>query len=314
MAVSPEAPVTGEVDEQFNFDVSGVVADQAYRITLVSADVLTVDADGVGTFTDADANGAADPGPSEETALLFQVLYNPITPNAKTYPAGNDDPAMPSGIFAVDGEVEIGFGVTGVGAGTVYPVIYWNGGESTFLEIDENGMAIEPYVIGPAITINAAPEPPPITIAPATPVTVAPAEEYDYTISGLDNAYYYRVTLVHGDNVTTTGPGMATFVDAGAGTANAGPSEEVALISYSQGAVVDPGAKTLPAGTDDPANPTGIQPVNGEITVSIMGVADGTIYPVAYRNGGTSTFLEIDTLGAPVETYIVGGSLTVATP
>ena len=206
------------------------------------------------------------------------------------------------------------FGVEGYGGGTVYPVVYTNQGESTFLEIGPDGVPIEPYVVGPAITINAPPPPDGPVFDNLDPQNVDVGGTYDYTISGLNDDYYYRITLVVGDNVTPNGNGGRTFIDSGMGTAAAGPSEEVALISAVGGALNDPGTKTVPDPGDDPAAPSGVAPVNGSITVTVEGVGSGTIYPVAYRNTGASTFLEIDGAGSPIEDYAVGGSFTVATP
>jgi hypothetical protein len=316
LTFDPATPVSGDVGDQWSFDVAGVLPDSAYRITLVHADNVTVAADGTGTFVDS-GTGTANAGPSETVAGIYHVHYNPFGTPVKTYPDGSDDPAMPSGVLPLDGDQTIGFGVEGLGEGTVYPVFYRNGGESTFLEIDENGTPTEPYVIGPAISVNAPPTPPPPTpvmaFDPDTPQTIAPAETYDYTITGLDDTAYYRITLVIGANVTAAG-GSGVFVDGGAGTADAGNSQDYALITSVAGSPVDPGAKTVPSPDDDPTAPTGIQPTGGQIALTVTGVADGTVYPVVYVNGGTSTFLEIDGTGAPTEDYVVGGSITVATP
>ena len=48
------------------------------------------------------------------------------------------------------------------------------------------------------------------------------------------------------------------------------------------------------------------------ITLSVTGVAEGTVYPVVYENGGASTFLEIDSAGAPTETYYIASATTVS--
>ena len=71
------------------------------------------------------------------------------------------------------------------------------------------------------------------------------------------------------------------------------------------------GSKTVPGGDDDPADPSGVFPVDGEITVEVAAVGAGTAWVVAYENGGASTFLEIDEDGEPIEPHGVGGALTV---
>lgn len=307
--VAPNAPTTLDPGAQASFDVTGVDPAKYYRVTLVASDYITVNGDGSATFQDSGA-GTANAGPSDSYAGLFHIHYGTLPALAKTYPAGTDDPANPSGITPLNGMVS--FGVQGIDGGTVYPVIYENTGASTFLEIDGTGSPIETYVVGPAITVNPAPG---IEVAPNTPTTVSVGDTTTYTITGLDDTYAYRITLVVGDNVTTTGTGTGTFVDGGAGTANAGNSQDYALITaYNTTGTVDPPAKTIPSPDDDPAAPSGINPSGGQITVTIQGVAAGTVYPVAYRNGGASTFLEIDGTGAPTEDYAIGGALTISAP
>ena len=140
--------------------------------------------------------------------------------------------------------------------------------------------------------------------------TIAVDGTVDYTISGLVDTQAYRITLVVDGNITAAG-GVGTFVDGDMnGAADAGASENIALITTVNGND-QTGAKTVPAGSDDPAAPTGIFPTNGEITLTVTGVAAGTVYPVIYHNGGASTFLEIDGSGAPTEIHVVAGAVTV---
>lgn len=292
---------SGSVD----YVVTGLTDEQAYRITLVVADNVTV-ANGAGSFVDNDANGAADAGASENIARITMVNGAVVAGSgAKTVPAGSDDPASPSGVFPSDGTITLT--VTGIGAGTVYPVLYENGGASTFLEIDSTGTPVETHVVGGGLTVSSSGP----FATPWDPSTVAADGVVNYTVTGLDDGQAYRITLVVDGNVSVeNGAGM--FIDNDEnGAADAGASEEVALISMVNGMAVDGGAKTVPAGTDDPANPSGIFPSGGVITVSVTGVAAGTVYPVIYENGGASTFLEIDMTGTPVETHIVAGATTV---
>jgi hypothetical protein len=148
-------------------------------------------------------------------------------------------------------------------------------------------------------------------VDPADGVSITVGEAQSYTISGLNPDQAYRITLVVEGNVTVAA-GAGTFIDNDDnGAADAGPSENVALITSVNGTAQD-GAKTVPAGSDDPAAPSGIFPSDaGEITIEVTGQGLGTVYPVIYHNGGESTFLEIDANGAPTETHIVGGGLTV---
>jgi len=145
---------------------------------------------------------------------------------------------------------------------------------------------------------------------PADDTTIVTGETQSYSFSGLDSEQAYRITLVVDANVNVT-DGAGTFVDNDMnGAADAGTSENVALITSVNGQG-QPGAKTVPAGTDDPANPSGIFPsASGEITIEVTGVGAGKVYPVLYVNGGDSTFLEVDA-GTPTELHLVGGGLTV---
>jgi hypothetical protein len=151
LAVAPDADGAVDVGATQSYTVTGADPEQAYRITLVVADNITV-TDGAGTFVDNDDNGAADAGASENIALITSVNGTDQT-GAKTVPAGDDDPAAPSGVFPTDAG-EITFVVTGQAAGKVYPVIYHNAGASTFLEIDANGAPTETHIVGGGLTVN----------------------------------------------------------------------------------------------------------------------------------------------------------------
>ena len=77
--------------------------------------------------------------------------------------------------------------------------------------------------------------------------------------------------------------------------------------------------RTVPATDDDPISPTGIFPVDGTITIVVDGYdaalnpsLGGSIRPVAYVNGGASTFLEVSDEGVPSEVYGVGGLFSVS--
>jgi hypothetical protein len=146
--------------------------------------------------------------------------------------------------------------------------------------------------------------------SPDTTTTIATAGTVDYTFTGLSDMQAYRITLVVDGNITVNGD-QGTFVDNdNNGAADAGASEATALITSVNG-TSQAGAKTVPGGGDDPAAPSGVFPSGGEITITVTGVAAGTVYPVLYHNGGSSTFLEIDSNGAPIETHLVAGGVTV---
>ena len=149
-----------------------------------------------------------------------------------------------------------------------------------------------------------------IRFTPSADQSLAAGGGLALSIGGLDDATAYRVTLVIAANLTPGGDGTGTFIDGDAnGAADAGASEGVALIDSVNGTAIT-ATKTYPGGEDDPANPTGIFPSGGAISLNITGVAAGTVYPVVYVNGGTSTFLEI-TDGVPSEVYAVGPAIAV---
>jgi hypothetical protein len=302
--VSPATDGTVLAGATTTYRITGLDNDQAYRVTLVVSDNVTVNG-ASGTFKDMDGNGAADAGLSENIALITKVNGTAIL-GVKTYPAGTDNPDMPSGIFPQNGEIAVE--IMGVANGKVYPVVYENGGSLTLLEVDETGRALENYAVGGGLTVSGSSGNP--VVIPNILQELAVGDKVDYTISGLQDDKKYRITLVLGANVDVTLT-TGTFMRTEMGTANAGASENVALITSVNGQPNDPGTKTVPATTDDPANPTGVIPSGGKITVTITGVGPGTVYPVAYPNGGTSTLLEVGENGTPTEIYSIGGAITV---
>lgn len=149
-----------------------------------------------------------------------------------------------------------------------------------------------------------------LDVTPDTTQTIAAAGTVDVVITAPSDTQAYRITLVVADNVTVAGE-AGTFIDMDMNdAADAGASEAIALITKVNG-VDQAGAKTVPGGMDDPMSPSGVFAKDGKITLTITGVAAGTVYPVIYHNGGSSTFLEIDGSGKPVETYIIAGGITV---
>ncbi len=304
IAITPSAEQSVAQGESVDYTFSGLNDSQAYRITLVVEDNVTV-ASGAGVFVDGDANGAADAGASENTALIVSVNGEART-GAKTVPGGDDDPASPSGVFPSGGEIKLS--LQGVAAGSVYPVLYHNGGASTFLEIGDDGVPSEVHYIGSKLTVTGGGEAP--SVMPATSQTIAVGAKTSYTVSGLSDTQAYRITLVVKDNATVTS-GAGVFMDGdGNGAADAGASENTALIVSVNGEART-GAKTVPGGDDDPASPSGVFPSGGELSFEVEGVAAGSVYPVIYHNGGASTFLEIDDNGAPKEVHIVAPEVVV---
>lgn len=302
--VSPAGEQSLQAGAPMTYTITGLDDALNYRVTLVVD--ANVEASGAGgTFLDADGNGAADAGASEGIALITKVNGATIT-GVKTFPGAMDNPASPTGIRPQGGQITVE--ITGVAAGKVYPVVYENGGSTTFLEVDEDGSPVEDYAVGGGLTVGGSSGNP--VVIPNVDQTLAVAATVDYTVYGLKDDTAYRITLVLGANAEvdfTTG----TFLDADAnGAADAGASEGVALITAVNGEAIT-GTKTVPGADSDPAAPTDVFPVGGKITVTITGVAAGKVYPVAYVNGGASTFLELNAGGAPSETYSIGGAITV---
>jgi hypothetical protein len=305
LSISPAADQSVQAGATSTYTISGLDNDTRYRVTLV-VDANIEASGGGGTFEDADDNGAADAGASENIALITKINGTAIA-GVKTTPGGMDDPANPTGVIPQNGQIIVE--ITGVAPGKVYPVAYENGGETTFLELDEEGAAVETYGVGGGLTVSGASGKP--VVLPNLPQTLAVGATVDYTIYGLTDTQAYRVTLVLGANATVNFA-TGTFADANMdGVVEAGASENVALITAVNGTALSAGAKTVPDPTDDPASPTGVFPVGNKITVTVSGVAAGTVYPVAYYNGGDTTLLEVDSTGAPVEVYGVGGPITV---
>ncbi len=133
---------------------TGLDPAQAYRVTLVVADNLTLQGNGRATFVDADDSGTADAGASEEIALITAVNGEAVADGgAKTVPGADSDPADPQGIFPdADGTIEVT--IDGVAPGTVHPVFYVNAGGSTFLEVDGAGVPVEAHGVGGAATFE----------------------------------------------------------------------------------------------------------------------------------------------------------------
>ncbi|MES2640618.1 MAG: hypothetical protein V4850_14080 [Myxococcota bacterium] len=150
-SIAPSGAQSLAAAGMLDYTVTDLVEGQAYRITLVVAANITVAADGTATLVDADANGAADAGASDAVAIITAVDGTAIT-GTKTVPGLEDDPMNPTGVFPTSGAIR--FTVTGVAPGTVVPVVYENGGISTFLEVTSAGEPVETYAVAGALTVQ----------------------------------------------------------------------------------------------------------------------------------------------------------------
>lgn len=327
--------------DEVTYTATGLNPESFYRVTLVVDDNITID-DGAATFVDTaendgEGNGAADAGPSEEIALITEVNGEAVETPAKTVPPANEDGTPNDDAIAPDAAGTITVTVDAIedgNGGTVYPVVYEQGGETTFLEVDEDGTPTELYGVGGAFVATA--QIGGLVVSPQTETSVtvnsltgtdAEGDEGTYTITGLDDATAYRITLVPAENVTVSDDGTeATFAvtttDDDITVADSAGAEEVAQIVTVNGEEVtadetNGDGRTVPATDDDPIAPTGVFPVDGTITIVVDGVdaplnPGGSIRPVAYVNGGASTFLEVSDEGVPSEVYGVGGLFTTS--
>lgn len=176
-----------------------------------------------------------------------------------------------------------------------------------------------------------------LNVAPTTSDTRALANENDtatassdnrsYTVSGLDDALRYRITLVNGASIQGTGASR-TFLSSAIGT-----SPETFAVDTG----TDIADITAVGGIDSAISNTGgantfntatVKPVNGSITFTIDGAAAGTVVPVVYvdggqggtaTTGGASNRLETSAtaaggFAAATETFGVGGATVYVQP
>jgi len=126
------------------------------------------------------------------------------------------------------------------------------------------------------------------------------ADDRVYTVSGLKDDAKYRVTLVAKDNITIK-DGVVSF-KALSGLAIADPGTVSANITVVNG---------TPTGAPSTAVRTvgGVMPTSGGINFRVDGVADETLVPVVYVDGGSDTRLELDAKGVPTEQFGLGGAI-----
>lgn len=138
-----------------------------------------------------------------------------------------------------------------------------------------------------------------LTAVPGTPEMPTDAtDDRVYTVSGLDDALTYRVTLVDADNISRDAEDDAVFVeDAMTGLADAGAVN--ARITVVNGAPVT-AAQSVGA----------IAPQSGTITFTVDGEDFESVTPVVYTDqGGANTRLNLDDDGKPTEPFGIGGTI-----
>lgn len=152
LTVTPTDAVTLDADESRTYTASGLTGD-SYRITLVNTDGYSIDGDGNAVFVDNDDSGTADAGDLEAdiTSVNGEDTGANDTTDVQTVP----DPDDATDVVAPDADGEITFTVTGDGVSeSLVPVVYVNGGDSTFLEVDEDGLPTETFGVGGQITFE----------------------------------------------------------------------------------------------------------------------------------------------------------------
>lgn len=129
-------------------------------------------------------------------------------------------------------------------------------------------------------------------------------DQRTYTVSGLNDAEDYRITLVNGDNVSTDANGDTVF--------DIDPASPMGSNLALTGTVVS--RIVTINGTDVTGTPDrtagGVTSVNGTITFVVDCGGAETVTPVIYDDGGASTRLELGADGRPVEEFGTGGTIT----
>ncbi|MDP9466082.1 MAG: hypothetical protein M3P31_02400, partial [Actinomycetota bacterium] len=154
-----------------------------------------------------------------------------------------------------------------------------------------------------------------------TTATTRNADNRTYTVSGLNNATTYRITLVNAASIRGTGSDRTFLSSAITGSTTAFAVNTGADIADIVG--VNGAAPTFATG-DTEMRTTTAKPVAGNLTFEIDGTAPGTVVPAVYleggpggtsTTGGTSPRLETSAtaagaFAAATETFGLGGPTT----
>lgn len=139
------------------------------------------------------------------------------------------------------------------------------------------------------------------TVAPVAGIdSTTPADDRDYTVTGVTAGQQYRVTLVDPVNIGSSG-GSTTFAEDG--------STGLAAAGTLTARIVKVNGTALPG--DQVAQSVGsISPVDGMITFTVDGDDPEELVPVVYTDqGGANTRLNLDSAGRPTEPFGVGGRI-----
>ena len=318
--------------DEVTYTASGLDPDSTYRVTLHHSSRMAVGAGGA-VFADAEDDGAgdgiADQGPAEAVALITHVDGTALETPATTVPDPGEEDGPAAAALAPDAEGTITVTMDAIEAGNggaVFPVIVEQGGASTFLEVDGDGVPTEAYGVGAPLVVDARVGD--LNLVPHVESTVtvnmllgndSEGDEVTFAVGGLDADLTYRITLVPAANVTVSADGatatFATADDDGTTVVDADGAEDIGTITLVNG---EAPASTGGGGSFAPADgDPGIAPTNGVITFQVDGTdgfllsgETGSLRPVVSVLGGASPALELTDAGVPTEAYGVGGLFT----
>jgi hypothetical protein len=146
-----------------------------------------------------------------------------------------------------------------------------------------------------------------LAISPADEETVTADQSRTYTVTGLDNAVEYRVTLVAPATVSVNEDDKTTrFTDT--------DGDQLAEVGTYAADITSINGREV-ARTDGAPSTTTSMPDDGQITVVVSGEqGDDSVRPVVYPNTGRSPRLELATDLRPVEAFGIGGAVTFTVP
>jgi hypothetical protein len=131
-----------------------------------------------------------------------------------------------------------------------------------------------------------------------------PADNREYTATGLAEGVEYRITLLEASTVRLQA-GITRFTDS--------DNDNLAEVgSYGSDIIAvngEPVARTAGAPSTTTARPS-----NGRITFTVDGSGDDVVRPVIYTNGGGSPRLELAADDRPIEVFGLGGTTEYGAP
>ncbi|GAB3220699.1 hypothetical protein GCM10027586_12050 [Kineococcus gypseus] len=140
LAVTPAEAAQLGFGEVRQYSVANLDADTDYRITLVNANNISVDEDGVVSFAEDGSTGLALPG----TVAADITVVNGIS-------AGAGAGQSIGGISPTGGTVSFTVTTDAAAVEGFVPVVYVDGGENTRLELDDAGLPSEAFGLGGAV-------------------------------------------------------------------------------------------------------------------------------------------------------------------